>query len=91
MSTCTPHPNNQPGTARPNSRDQLGAQVPLRKKWPQLKKRVKEEELREETKKRLGYYPHDWQMQAVLKVLEGNNGMVIAGTGKGKMSGPLSP
>ena len=40
--------------------------------------------MREETNKRFGYYPHDWQMQAAVKVLEGNDGIVIAGTGKGK-------
>ena len=42
------------------------------------------EKLREEMKERFGYYPHDWQVQAALKVLEGNNGIVVAGTGKGK-------
>ena len=33
---------------------------------------------------RFGYSPHVWQMQAALKVLEGSDGMVVAGTGKGK-------
>jgi len=56
----------------------------LRRKWPRFKKKVKEERLREETKKRFGYCPHDWQMWVALKVLEGNDGMVVAGTGKGK-------
>ena len=40
--------------------------------------------LKEETKQRFGYEPHEWQLQAALKVLEGNDGAVIAGTGKGK-------
>ena len=33
---------------------------------------------------RFGYHPHDWQVEAALKVLEGNDGIVLAGTGKGK-------
>lgn len=37
-----------------------------------------------ETKYRFGYEPHEWQLQAALKVLEGNDGVVVAGTGKGK-------
>jgi len=45
-------------TVHLNSKDQLRAQIPPRKKWPQLKKEVKEEWLREETKKHLDYYPH---------------------------------
>ena len=45
---------------------------------------MREDLLREEMKERFGYYPHDWQMQAAVKVLEGSDGMVIAGTGKGK-------
>jgi len=57
--------------------------VPLRKSWSRLKK-VEEEELREATKQRFGYYTHDWQAPAALKVLERNDGMVIAGTGKGR-------
>ena len=40
--------------------------------------------MREETEKRFGYHPHDWQLQGAVKVLEGNDGMVITGTGKGK-------
>lgn len=35
-------------------------------------------------KERFGYHPHDWQVEAALKVLEGNDGIVLAGTGKGK-------
>ena len=35
-------------------------------------------------KQHFGYYPHNWQMQAALKVLEGSDGIVVAGTGKGK-------
>ena len=37
-----------------------------------------------ETKLRFGYEPRDWQLQAALKVLEGSDGIVVAGTGKGK-------
>ena len=40
--------------------------------------------LKDETKRRFGYEPHEWQLQAALKVLEGNDGAVVAGTGKGK-------
>jgi len=42
------------------------------------------ERLKGETKDRFGYEPHEWQLQATLKVLEGNDGVVVAGTGKGK-------
>jgi ATP-dependent helicase YprA (DUF1998 family) len=33
-----------------------------------------------------GYYPHDWQLWAAVKVLEGNDGIIVTGTGKGKMA-----
>lgn len=42
------------------------------------------EKLTEETKHRFGYKPHEWQLQAALKVLEWNDGVVVAGTGKWK-------
>jgi ATP-dependent helicase YprA (DUF1998 family) len=58
--------------------------VPLRKPWPRFKSRVGVERLKAETKRRFGYKPHDWQLEAALKVLEGNDGVVVAGTGKGK-------
>ena len=58
--------------------------APLKKKWPRFEKKVKEERLRAEVKERFGYEPHEWQLQAALKVLEGNDGVVVAGTGKGK-------
>jgi ATP-dependent helicase YprA (DUF1998 family) len=55
-----------------------------KKEWPHLKEKVEEERLRERMKESFDYYPHDWQLQAAVKVLEGNDGIVIAGTGKGK-------
>ena len=58
--------------------------MPLKTTWPRLKKKVGEGKLRDEFKDRFGYYPHNWQLQAALKVLEGNDGIVVAGTGKGK-------
>lgn len=42
------------------------------------------EDLKAETKRCFGYEPHEWQLRAALKVLEGNDGVVVAGTGKGK-------
>lgn len=84
MSTSTVHPTNQSPSVQSHPGTEKRAQVPLRKTWPRLGKKVKEEELREEMKQRFGYFPHDWQMRAALKVLEGNDGMVVAGTGKGK-------
>jgi ATP-dependent helicase YprA (DUF1998 family) len=78
MSTPIPHPDNQPLAASSQPRTQR------KSIWPRLKGKVREEELREETKARFDYYPHDWQLQAAVKVLEGNDGMVVAGTGKGK-------
>ena len=77
MYAPTLHPNNQPRAAPPQQKTQ-------KNKWPQLKEKVEEERLKEETKKRFGYHPHDWQLRAAVKVLEGNDGVVIAGTGKGK-------
>ena len=38
-----------------------------------------------EVERRFDYAPHEWQLQATLKALEGNDGVVVAGTGKGKM------
>jgi len=67
-----------------NPGSQPRAQAPLKTTWPRLKKKVKEAKLREEIKDRFGYYPHDWQVRAALKVLEGSDGIVVAGTGKGK-------
>jgi hypothetical protein len=83
MPAPTPSPNNNlPATSQSGTEPRT--QVPLRTTWPRLKKKVKREVLRDEMKKRFGYYPHDWQMQAALKVLEGSDGIVVAGTGKGK-------
>ena len=77
-------PENQP----PVDPSQPGAhprpKVPLAKKWPRFKQKVKDETLKAEVKERFGYEPHEWQLQAALKLLEGNDGVVIAGTGKGK-------
>ena len=53
-----------------NSRIQPRAQVPLKTTWPRLKKKVVEGKLRDEIKNRFGYYPHDWQLRAALKVLD---------------------
>ena len=84
MSTPILHPDNQPPVTPLRLDAQPRPQIPQRKKWARLKGKVNEERLREETKDRFGYPPHDWQMQAAVKVLEGNDGMVAAGTGKGK-------
>jgi ATP-dependent helicase YprA (DUF1998 family) len=78
MSTPILCPEDQPPTAL----SQPGAQA--RKKWPRLKEKVAEDRLKEEMKGQFGYYPHDWQLRAAVKVLEGNDGIVVAGTGKGK-------
>ena len=77
-------PDSEPPPVRPKPKGQTKAQAPLKTTWPRLKKKVNEERLKEEMKDRFGYYPHDWQMRAAFKVLEGNDGIVIAGTGKGK-------
>jgi hypothetical protein len=47
--------------------------MPPRRKWPQFKEKVKAERLKEGTKQCFGYEPHGWQLQAALKVLEGND------------------
>ena len=78
------HLDDQPPMVPSNFGFQPRAQVPLKTTWPRLKKKVEEGKLRDEIKDRFGYYPHDWQLRAALKVLEGNDGIVVAGTGKGK-------
>lgn len=40
--------------------------------------------LKRDVKQRFGYEPHEWRLQAAVKVLEGNDGIVVAGTGKWK-------
>ena len=70
-------PGNHPPTLRTQSRA-------ISKDWPRFKEKVKEKKLKEEAKQSFGYEPHSWQLEAAVKVLEGNDGVVIAGTGKGK-------
>ena len=84
MPTTTVSPTNQPATVPSQSEDQPRPQDPLKKKWPRFKGKVKEDKLKKETKRRFCYEPHEWQLRAALKVLEGNDGVVVAGTGKGK-------
>ena len=79
------NPANQTPTIRSQPESDPRPQVPLRKKWPQFKEKVKVEKLKEETKESFGYETHDWQLQATLKVLKGSDGVVVAETGKGKM------
>ena len=59
-------------------------QVPLKKEWPRFKENFSIEKLKEETNRRFGYELYEWQLQTALKVLEGNDGVVVAGTGRGK-------
>ena len=84
MPTSIVNSANQTPTIHSQPETDPRPQVPLRKKWPRFKEKVKVERLKEETKECFGYEPHDWQLQAALKVLEGSDGVVIAGTGKGK-------
>ena len=85
MATSTLNPNNQPlATPSPVSEAHPGPQIPLGKKWPRFKAKLKGETLKQEAKCQFGYEPHEWQLQSALKVLEGNDGIVVAGTGKGK-------
>ena len=78
------NPDDQSPAISPQRETPPRSQVPLRRQWPQFKDKVKVATLKEETKRRFGYEPHEWQLQAALKVLEGNDGAVVAGTGKGK-------
>ena len=84
MPMSVANPDSQSPVTSPQQEAPPQPQVPLRKSWPQFKDKVKVATLKEETKRRFGYEPHEWQLQAALKVLEGNDGAVIAGTGKGK-------
>ena len=45
---------------------------------------VSVDKLKEEAKEHFGYEPHKWQLRATLKVLEGNDGIVVTGTSMGK-------
>ena len=80
----TLNPSNRPSAIPSQPETHPRSQVPLRKKWPRFNEKIRTEKLKEEVKQRFGYEPHKWQLQAALKVLEGNDGVVIAGTGKGK-------
>jgi len=84
MPSSVLNPGDQPPTVPLPLRTQSRPQIPLRKKWAGFKKKVSVEKLKEEAKKRFGYEPHGWQLQAALKVLEGDDGIVVAGTGMGK-------
>jgi len=52
--------------------------------WPRLKKQISVEQLTEATEKIFGYTPRDWQVKVTLKILEGHDVIVLAGTGAGK-------
>lgn len=52
--------------------------------WPRTKKRVSEETLVQATTEVFGYSPRGWQLRVVLRLLEGHDVIVIAGTGAGK-------
>ena len=84
MSASTPHHGSQSPAASPGPRREPNIKKPPRKPWPQFKKKVNEDALKEAVKQGFGYEPHEWQLQAAVKVLEGNDGIVVAGTGKGK-------
>lgn len=77
MGTPIQHPNNRHPTLSSQS-------TATSKDWPRFNRKVKEAKLRDEVKQHFGYEPHGWQLDAAVKVLEGNDGVVIAGTGKGK-------
>ena len=76
MSTPAPPPDSH-RAARSHPQTESRAKVPLRTTWPRLKMKVSEELLRETMEERFGYHPHDWQVEAALKVLEGNDGIVL--------------
>jgi len=84
MPTSRSHPDNKSPTVRPPSGTHSGPQAPLKKEWPRFKENISIEKLREETNRRFGYEPYEWQLKTTLKVLEGNDGVVVAGSGKGK-------
>ena len=84
MRASTVNPDNQSPTVHSHSGIPPRPQVPLRKKWPRFKEKVKDTVPKEETMRRFGYEPHGWQLQAALKVPEANDGVVVAGIGKGK-------
>jgi superfamily II DNA helicase RecQ len=90
-------PTTPPSTAHPSPATLTAASTPRRRKtpqpapapetqapWPRIKKRIPVQQLVDLTEKVFGYKPRDWQLKVVLKILEGNDGMVIAGTGAGK-------
>jgi superfamily II DNA helicase RecQ len=54
------------------------------KTWPRIGRKVPSETLEDVTKQIFGYSPRRWQTKVAEKVLEGNDAIVIAGTGAGK-------
>jgi ATP-dependent helicase YprA (DUF1998 family) len=84
MLASTSVPDNTPLAIHSSPEACPRPQISLGKKWPRLKEKVKDETLKDEVTRRFGYEPHEWQLEAALKVLEGNDGVVVAGTGKGK-------
>lgn len=83
---CAPilSPANQSPTLSSQSGVETSVQTPTGKSWPRFNEKVEERELIEVAKESFGYEPHKWQLEAAMKVLEGNDGIVVAGTGKGK-------
>ena len=52
--------------------------------WPRIGRKISSETLEDVTKQIFGYSPKGWQIKVAEKVLEGNDAIVIAGTGAGK-------
>ncbi|KAI1791171.1 P-loop containing nucleoside triphosphate hydrolase protein [Ganoderma leucocontextum] len=52
--------------------------------WPRLGTKVSEQDLSEAAAAIFGYAPRDWQLKTAIKLLEGHDVMVVAGTGAGK-------
>src|ERR1700676_4740055 len=52
--------------------------------WPQVKKKISVEQLTAATERLFRYTPRQWQVKVALKILEGHDVIVVAGTGAGK-------
>ncbi|KAF8996926.1 P-loop containing nucleoside triphosphate hydrolase protein [Cyathus striatus] len=83
-----PHPSTPYGTfSTPRHRKTPTSTLqptPPPKFWPHLHKVILLEDIANAVEDLYGFRPSDWQMQVFERVAEGNDAMVIAGTGYGK-------
>lgn len=73
-----------PTPRRRKTRPPFPTRQPALAPWPRLLRRVTLNAITDATERIFGYRPREWQLEVMVKVLEGNDCIVIAGTGSGK-------